>query len=87
MPAVRCVAVALMLNSFVLGILLSASAGGMSDAGGLTDVVGSSSTTPLFFDHSSCNLLALCFPIPVPLIQISSATCSSPSIDLRLLLM
>ena len=56
MPVVRCAAVAFMLNSFVLSILSSSGARGISGAGGVTDVVNSSSTASLFFINSSCSL-------------------------------
>ena len=55
MPTIRCVAVAFMLSSFVLSILSFNGAGGMSDAGGVTDA-DDSSIVSLFFINSSYSL-------------------------------
>ena len=56
MLAVRCVAFEFSFCSLVLCILLSGGAGGMTDAGRVTDVVDPSLTASWFFDNSSCNL-------------------------------
>ena len=55
MLTLRCVAVEFNFCSFVLSILLSGGAGGMIDAGGVTDAVDSSLTASLFFVNSSCS--------------------------------
>ena len=56
MLAVRCAAVEFSFYSFILIILLSGGAGGMTDAG------DSSLTASLFFVNSSCSSCALYFP-------------------------
>ena len=86
MLAVRCAVVEFSFDSFVLGILLSGGSGGITIAGGVTDVVSSSSTASLFFISSSYSSCVLCFPTLVPLRQTSSNFCSSFSVDLCLLL-
>ena len=72
--------------SFLLSILLSGGAGGMTDAGGVTDAVDYSLTASLFFGNSSCSSYALYFPTHVPLRQTSSDFCSPSSAGLSLLL-
>ena len=82
----RCAAIEFNFCSFVLSILLSGGAGGMTDLGGVTDAADSSLTASLFFVNSSYSFLALCFPTPVPSRQTSSDFCSSSSAGLCLLL-
>ena len=72
--------------SLVISILFSGGAGGMTDAGRVTDAIKSSLTASLFFVNSSYSFLALCFPTPVSLRQTSSNFCSSSSAGLSLLL-
>ena len=81
MLAVRCVAVEFSFCSFVLSILLSGGAGGMTDAG------DSSLTASLFFVNSSYCSYALYFPTFAPLMHTSSELYSSSPADLCLLLM
>ena len=80
MLAVRCAAVEFSFCSFVLSILLSGGAGGMTDAR------DSSLTASLFFVNSSYSSCALNFPIFAPLRHTSSEFCSSSPADLCLLL-
>ena len=56
MLAVRCAAVEFSFCSLVLSILLSGGAGGMTDAGMVTDVVDPSLTASWFFDNSFYSL-------------------------------
>ena len=56
MHAVRCTAVESDFCSWLLSIMLYGGAGGMTDAGRVTDVVDPSSTAPLFSIDSSCSL-------------------------------
>ena len=80
MLAVRCSVVEFSLCSFVLSILLSGGAGGMTDAG------DSSLIASLFFINSYCSYCALYFPTFAPLRHTSFEFCSSSSADLCLLL-
>ena len=56
MLVVRCVAVEFSFCSLLLSILLFGGAGGMTDAGRVTDVVDPSLTASWFFVNSSCSL-------------------------------
>ena len=56
MLAVRCTAVESNFCSWMSSIMLSGGAGGMTDAGRLTDVVDPSSTASWFSINSSCSL-------------------------------
>ena len=56
MLAVRCIAVESSFCSWMSSIMLSGGAGGMIDAGRLTDAVDSSSTASWFSINSSCSL-------------------------------
>ena len=53
MLAVRCATVEFSFFSFLLSILLSSGASGMTDTKGVTDAIDSSLTAFLFFVHSS----------------------------------
>ena len=86
MLAVRCATVEFSFDSFVLGILLSGGGGGITVAGGVTDVVSSLSNASLFFISSFYSSCVLCFPTLVPLKHTSSDFCSSSSTDLCLFL-
>ena len=56
MLAMRCTAVESNFCSWLLSIMLSSGAGGMTDAGRLTDAVDPSSTASWFSINSSCSL-------------------------------
>ena len=56
MPTVRCTAVESNFCSWMPSIMLSSGAGGMSDAGRLTDVMDPSSTASWFSINSFCSL-------------------------------
>ena len=56
MLAVRCAAVEFNFYSWLLSIMLSGGAGGMTDAGRVTDAVDLPSTASWFSINSSCNL-------------------------------
>ena len=56
MLAVRCIAVESKFCSWLLSIMLYGGAGGMTDAGRLTDAVDPSSTASLFSINYSCSL-------------------------------
>ena len=56
MLAVRCAAVESNFCSWLLSIMLSGGAGGMTDAGRVTHAVDPSSTAPLFSIDSFCSL-------------------------------
>ena len=80
MVAMRCAVVEFSFCSFVLSILLSGGAGGMTDAG------DSSLTASLFFVNSSCSSCALYFPTFASLRRTSSKFYSSSPANLCLLL-
>ena len=56
MLAVRCAAVEFNFCSLVLSIMLAGGAGGMTDAGRVTDAVDPSLTASWFFVNSPCSL-------------------------------
>ena len=56
MLVVRCFVVEFNFCSWLLSIMLSGGAGGMIDAGRITDVVDPSSTASWFSINSSCSL-------------------------------
>ena len=56
MLAMRCAAVEFIFCSWLLSIMLTSSAGGMTDAGRVTDAVDPSSTTSWFSINSFCSL-------------------------------
>ena len=56
MLAARCAVVEFSFYSLVLSILLSSGAGGMKDAGRVTNAVDPSLTASWFFDNSSYSL-------------------------------
>ena len=56
MLAVRCATVEYNFCSWLLSIMLSGGAGGMTDAGRVTDVVDPPPTTSWFSINSFCNL-------------------------------
>ena len=86
MLAVRCAAVESNFCSWLLSIMLSSGAGGMTDAGRVTDAVDPSSTAPLFSIDSSCSLLILAFPLPMSFRRTSFDFSSLSSTGLSLLL-
>ena len=56
MLAMRCVAVEFNFYSWLLSIMLSGGAGGMTDAGRVTDAIDPSLTASWFFVNSPCSL-------------------------------
>ena len=86
MLAVRCTAVESNFCFWMSSIMLSGGAGGMTDAGRLTDAVDSSSTASWFSINSSCSFRILAFPSLVQLRQTSSDFLSLSLTGLSLLL-